>query len=155
MRIVPWLLAALLIYWYIPQIGDVIQQASKNDTVLSARWQNSQIIQAVKALPSDQVIVSNKSEMIAMWADRPAYDLMENLQLGFIKNNSPYGSDSTDSAQNAFRQGATLVVFNDFKEQFESTYGNRAKERLPTLFQGLTVVGEYPDGVIYLYSSKE
>ncbi|MFT3895593.1 MAG: glycosyltransferase family 39 protein [Anaerolineales bacterium] len=153
-QIVPWLFAALLISWYVPQIDDVIQQTHKNDTVLSARWQNSQFIQAVEALPSGQAIVSNKSEIIAMWADRPAYDLMENLQLGFIKNSSPYGSDNTDSAQVAFRQGAALVVFNDFKDQFESTYGNRGKERLPTLFQGLTVVGEYPDGVIYLYSDK-
>jgi hypothetical protein len=99
-------------------------------------------------------VISNKSETVAMWADRPAYDLMENLHPGFLQDSSSYGSDSTDSAQEAFQQGAALVVFNDFNDQFEATYGQRGQERLKTIFDGLTILGRYPDGVIYIYSSK-
>ena len=89
-----------------------------------------------------------------MWADRPAYDLMENLNPDFMKQNSSYGSDDTDAAQRVFRQGAVLVVFNDFPDQFESIYKRRGRERLATIFDGLTIIGQYPDGTIYMYPSK-
>jgi hypothetical protein len=154
MRILPWLFALLMAYWYFPQVTDVIGEARQNDTILAYRWQDAEVIQALKALPAGQAIVSNKSETVILWADRPAYDLMETLQPGFIKQDSPYGSDETDSAQKVFRQGGALVLFSDFKNQFESTYGERGKERFETILAGLEAEGKYPEGVIYLYPVK-
>lgn len=154
LRIVPWLFVMLMTYWYFPQVIDVINQSYKNDTALAYRWRDSQVIRGLKALPSGQIIISNKSETVILWADRPAYDLMEYLPAGFVRQNSPYGSDDSDAAQKIFRQGAALVIFNDFMNQFESTYGSHGKERLSTIFDGLTVAGQYPDGTIYLYPAK-
>lgn len=154
LRLTPWLLAILMIYWYYPQVVGVIEESHKNDTVMAYRWRDSDVLHALKELPAGQIIISNKSETVVMWADRPAYDLMENLQPGFMKQNSSYGSDDTDAAQEAFRQGAVLVVSNDFKNQFESTYGHRGKERLATIFDGLIIAGQYSDGTIYMYPSK-
>jgi hypothetical protein len=154
MRILPWLFALLMAYWYYPQVTDVIWESNENDTILAYRWRDAEVIRALKALPAGQGIVSNKSETVILWADRPAYDLMENLHPGFIKQDSPYGSDDTDPAQRAFRQGAALVLFSDFTNQFESTYGERGKGRLETIIAGLAVAGRYPEGVIYLYPVK-
>jgi hypothetical protein len=150
-RVLPWLFAALMVYWYSPQVTDVIWESNQNDTILAYRWRDAQVIQALKALPAGQEIVSNKSETVILWADRPAYDLMENLHPGFMEQDSPYGSDNTDPAQRAFRRGGVLVLFSDFKNQFASTYGERGKERLETLISGLAVAGQYPEGVIYFY----
>ena len=151
---IPWLLVFIAIYWYYPQLIDVIIRSYENNTVTAYRWKDSQVIHALEDLPADQLIISSKSEAVLMWADRPAYDLMENLNPDFMKQNSPYGSDDTDAAQRVFRQGAVLVVFNDFPDQFESIYKRRGRERLATIFDGLTIIGQYPDGTIYMYPSK-
>ncbi len=153
-RAIPWLLMVIALYWYYPQVVDVVTESYKNDTITSNRWRDSQIIRALKDIPVSRPIISNKSEAVLMWADRPAYDFWENLNLSSISQDSPYGSDDADTAQRAFRQGAILVVFNDFPNQIESIYGPRGKERLATIFNELTVVGRYPDGTIYLYSAE-
>ena len=86
-----------------------------------------------------------------MWADRPALELFDYLTPGFVKEDFVYGLDEQDAAQREFRRGAILVIFSDFPAQFESIYRNRGKERLLTIFDGLTVLGQYPDGTIYIY----
>jgi hypothetical protein len=154
MRLIPWLLTGLLVYWYFPQAADVITRARRNDTVLAEHWRDSQVIYNLLKLPAGQVVVSNKSEAVVMWADRPAHDLMENLHTGFVRGSLPYGSDELDSAQKAFQDGAVLVIFSDFPNQFESTYRSLGEERLATLFNGLEITGQYSDGVTYLYPGK-
>ncbi len=108
---------------------------------------------AVRALPKDVVIVSNDSYEIWVWADRPAYDAIENMQASFFNHDTPYGSDLSDPAQKAFRtQGAALVIFRDeFSNQLESAYGNASQARLTTLFKGLVLAGKFTDGAIYYY----
>jgi hypothetical protein len=153
-RMVPVLLTIISIYWYSPQMVDVITQSQENNTVIAYRWRDSQIMNALKGLPADQVIISNKAETVLMWADRPAHDLFEHLNPSFIRETAVYGSDETDVLQKTFQQGAALVIFHDFPDQLYGMYGERGRERLMTIFDGLTVFGQYPEGTIYLYPSQ-
>jgi hypothetical protein len=62
-----------------------------------------------------------------------------------------YGTDQRDNTQSIFcTEGAALVIFNDFPSDFRLFVGERYLNQLPNLFNGLTVYGVYPDGVIYL-----
>lgn len=153
-RVAPWLVAIVMIYWYYPQAVRVVIQSYENNTIIAYRWQDSQVIHALQNLPAGQPVISNNSAAVMMWADRPAYDLMDNLNPDFMKQNFPYGSDDTDAAQRIFREGAVLVVFNDFPYQLDVAYGRHGRERLATIFDGLTIVGQYSDGMIYISSDK-
>ena len=153
-RLLPWVWVILSVYWFSPQMVDVINLARENRTPLAYRWEDSQIIQAIEKLPADQKIVANRSETIQMWADRPAYDLFEYLQPEFVKGDGIYGSDDADDVQGVFRDGATLVILDGFTDEFEATYGLRNRDRVTTIFDGLVVVGRYPEGVIYLYPDE-
>ena len=60
-----------------------------------------------------------------------------------------YGTVSGDRVQSIFcRQGAVLVIVNDFSSQFRAQVGGTANE--DSLFAGLPVYGTYADGTIYL-----
>lgn len=154
LRTVPWLAALVVGYWFFPQLTDVFAQSQKNDTLLSYGWRDSGLIRAVRDLPEDTLVISNRSAAVLMWADRPAFEMMDGLQSAFLDQTTPYGSDETDTTQKVFREGAVLVVFNAFPSQLEVKYGDRGVKRLESIFDGLTVLAEYPDGVIYVYPDK-
>ena len=151
LRTVPWLAALVVGYWFFPQLTDVFAQSQKNDTLLSYGWRDSGLIRAVRDLPEDILVISNRSAAVLMWADRPAFEMMDGLQSAFLDQTTPYGSDETDTTQKVFREGAVLVVFRTFPSQMEVKYGDRGVKRLESIFDGLTVLAEYPDGVIYVY----
>ena len=154
LRTVPWLAALVVGYWFFPQLTDVFAQSQKNDTLLSYGWRDSGLIRAVRDLPEDTLVISNRSAAVLMWADRPAFEMMDGLQSAFLDQTTPYGPDETDTTQKVFREGAVLVVFRTFPSQMEVKYGDRGVKRLESIFDGLTVLAEYPDGVIYVYPDK-
>jgi len=56
-----------------------------------------------------------------------------------------------DPLQSVFcKQGAALVIFEDFPTQFKDKVGEATLAQMPGLFAGLPVYGNYPDGNIYL-----
>jgi hypothetical protein len=154
LRFVPWGLILLMTYWYFPQVIDAFEETYQNDTVLSYRWRDSLIFSALENIPADVAIISNEPVAIAMWADRPAYDLLDGIDPEFMRLRIQYGSDDTDDIQRLFQQKGVLVVFDNFPRQIDLAYGKLGQERLPSLFDGLVITGQYPDGIIYRYPGE-
>ena len=90
-----------------------------------------------------------------MWADRPAFEMMDALRSDFIDQTTPYGSDNADAVQRMFREGAVLVVFDTFPSQLDVKYGTRGRIRLETIFNGLVIRADYSDGDMYVHPGYE
>ena len=153
LTIIPWLAAAVFVYWYYPGSLWVVKYYHHGWGFTTYSWRNSETIQAVRELPSGMPVVSNNAVLLLLWADHPAYEMMAKLPLDFIDQSSPYGSDETNEAQVAFRErGAALVIFDSqLREQLVQAFGEKGLARWDSLFEGLVLGGQYADGTIYFY----
>jgi len=152
LTIIPWLVAAVFVYWYYPGSLWLVKSYHHGQGYTTYSWRNSETIQAVRDLPAGVPLVSNNAAAILLWADRPANELMEDMNPGFINQTTHYGSDMSDNSQVTFReQGAALVIFREqFLSQIEG-FGEKGLTRLNTIFTGLVIGGQYADGAIYFY----
>ena len=152
LRALPWVIALWGTIYYIPQtVAEIILPLHVGAGTTSYLRRTSETMAAVRDLPDDVPIVSNDPHAIGVWAGRPAYNLIENLQASFIDQDARYGADPADPAQIAFREGgAALVIFErEFPRQLEEAFGENGRQRLQALLTGLVVGGRYEDGTIY------
>ena len=151
LQAIPWLMAALCVYWYFPQVRDKVEFYHLGDGLTNYRWDSSEIIRAVRDLPAGQPVISNDWELTLLWTGRPIYGLWTTFSSTPPGQTSSYGSDQGDRLQSLFcAQGAALVIYTDFPTQVRDQVGQAALDQLPKLFKGLSVYGKYPDGTIYL-----
>ena len=114
-------------------------------------YQKSETVQALRALPQDQAIVSNELTQVLFFTARSAYPLQE-VTAGQPQDlGSVYGSDASDPSQRAFRSGAALVIFDTIQQQLSDLYGAQSSTRLQALTQGLYEAFHGSDGAIYYY----
>jgi len=150
LKIIPWLVAALFLFQYVPE-STAFLASQHVDQGLRA-WENSAIVQAVEQLPKDTPVISTRPNILLLWADRPAYPLIMNFSSAFLSQTGPYGSDPQDPLQVIFRQdGAALVDFNDLSPQFIQKYGKDSAMRLDLLIKGLVVYRQTAEATIYFY----
>jgi hypothetical protein len=150
-QILPWLIAALCVAWYIPQTREKVNLYHPGDGLTVYGWGHSEMIRAVRNLPADQPVISNDWELLLLWTGRPIYGFWNTFPSEPPIQTTVYGTDREDLVQSVFcEQGAALVIFNDFPTQFRNQVGESSLDRLPNLFKGLSVYGSYPDGTIYL-----
>jgi hypothetical protein len=150
-QILPWLIAALCVAWYLPQTQEKVNLYHPGDGLTVYRWDHSEMIGAVRNLPADQPVISNDWELLLLWTGRPIYGFWNTFPSEPPIQTTVYGMDQEDLVQSVFcEQGAALVIFNDFPTQFRNQVGESSLDRLPNLFKGLIVYGSYPDGTIYL-----
>ncbi|MFH1524081.1 MAG: hypothetical protein ABIF04_03875 [Chloroflexota bacterium] len=151
LRLLPWLIAATCVAWYIPQTQEKVNLFHPGDGLTVFRWDRSTMIQAVRDLPADQAVISNDWELLQLWTGRPIYGFWNTFPPEPPIQTIAYGMNQEDPIQSVFcEQGAALVILNDFPTQFRNQVGESSLERLPSLFTELTVYGSYPDGTIYL-----
>jgi hypothetical protein len=149
LQVLPWLIAVLCVAWYIPQARDEASFYHAGDGLTAYHWNRSDLIQAVRALPAGQVVISNDWELMQLWTGRPIYGFWNTFPSKPPIQTTVYGSVPSDRVQAIFcQQGAALVVVNDFRGQFQTQIGKEYDDQL--LFAGLPVYGTYTDGVIYL-----
>jgi 4-amino-4-deoxy-L-arabinose transferase-like glycosyltransferase len=155
LNLVPWAIALGLCLWYLPVTIDQVMipyHAGIGQTAYT--WKSSETMAAVRQLPRGTVLITNDSYAVWVWADRSAYDLIDDSSPTFIlKSSAPYGSSITDPDQAAFRKpGADLVIFDqEFPGQLKDRFGEQDPARAKTLVQGLVLSGEYADGAIYTF----
>jgi hypothetical protein len=150
-QVLACLVAAVCLVWYIPKMQEKVVSYHKGDGLTAFRWRDSQIVQAVSALPQGQPVISNNWQLLLLWTGRPIYGLWLSFPKTVPIQIGPYGTLQGDTAQVVFcSQGAALVVFNDFSNQFRDRFGEASVDRMLNLFVGLPVYGTYPDGTIYL-----
>jgi hypothetical protein len=151
LRVLPWLIAVLCVYWYYPQTRDNVDFFHAGDGLTDYRWNRSGIIQAVRALPAEKPVISNDWELIQLWTGRPVYGFWNSFPSKQPIQTTAYGTVTADPVQSVFcEQGAVLVIFVDFPAQFQSHVGETYLHQVPPLFANLSVYGTYPDGNIYL-----
>jgi hypothetical protein len=149
LQVIPWLIAIVCVAWYIPQTRDQVKFYHAGDGLTAYHWNRSGIIQAVRALPAGQPVISNDWELLQLWTGRPIYGFWNTFPSKPPMQTTAYGTVSGDRVQSIFcRQGAVLVIVNDFSSQFRAQVGGTANE--DSLFAGLPVYGTYADGTIYL-----
>ncbi len=150
-QVIPWLLAVLCVYWYIPQTRGQVDWYHTGGGITAFRWDSSSLIQAVRGLPADQPVISNDWELTMLWTDRPVYGLWTSFPTDTPAQATAYGTNPADPLQGLFCQkNAALVIYVDFLSQARTQLGEPALVPLQGLFTGLTVHGQYPDGMIYL-----
>jgi hypothetical protein len=152
LQVLPWLLLAVSLAWYIPQTQDKVKFFHLGDGLTVYRWNHSGIIQAVRDLPADQPVISNDWELTMLWTGRPIYGLWPSFPVTSPIQAGAYGTAAEDTTQAIFcQQNAALVIYNDFPTQYRNQVG---VDQLPVsempLFKGLTVYGKYADGMIFL-----
>jgi len=112
-------------------------------------WVDSQVIQALDAIPADVPLISNEVTAIMYLAGRPAYALQEIYQDQPQEPFTVYGTGA-DVSQQVFReQNGALVLFAENLPEDFSMYGDRVDERLEALTGGLFLYFESKDGAIY------
>jgi hypothetical protein len=145
----PWLVAILCLAWYIPQARDEATFYHAGDGLTAYHWNRSELIQAVRALPAKQAVISNDWELMQLWTGRPIYGFWNTFPAQLPIQAGAYGSVTSDKVQAVFcDQDAALVIVNDFKGQFQTQISKAINEQ--SLFKGLAVYGTYADGEIYL-----
>jgi hypothetical protein len=149
LQVLPWLVAILCVVWYIPLTRKEVTFYHAGDGLTAYHWNRSGLIEAVRALPAKQAVISNDWELMQLWTGRPIYGFWNTFPTKPPFQAGAYGSVASDKVQGVFcNQGAALVVVNDFKSQFQTKISNAINEQ--SLFKGLSVYGTYADGTIYL-----
>lgn len=121
---------------------------------MSAEWQNSGTLQAMRELDPKIPIITNETTAVMFFLDRPAYALQEIYQTEPQETFSAYGAGS-DPAQQVFRsKGGALVLFNNTLYDDFAMYGDRVEERIQALTSGLIPAYESEDGGIYFFPNS-
>lgn len=115
----------------------------------SRAWRESQVIEAVRALPANTPLISNEVTAIMYLTGRPAYALQEIYQDRPLEQFTVYGTGD-DVPQRVFRQqnGALVLFEANLREDF-SMYGDRVDQRLAALTDGLFLFFKGSDGAVY------
>jgi uncharacterized membrane protein len=120
----------------------------------ASSWQQSPLIEVVRALPADVPLITNDKAAILLLVGRPAYEIAEIYQDIPAAVFTGYGSGS-DPAQRIFReQGGALVLFDASLKQDFGIYGDRIDARLSALTAGLYRFYRGEDGAIYFFKQK-
>lgn len=146
----PWLVVALSLGSYIPRTLAVVDYYQPGDGLTAYAWDRSGTIEAVRGLPAGTPVISNDWELLMLWTERPVRGFWVTFPADGSQT-SAYGSYPADANQSVFcAEDAALVIFDSFETQVRKKIGEAYLPQIPTLFGGLTVYGEYPDGTIYL-----
>jgi 4-amino-4-deoxy-L-arabinose transferase-like glycosyltransferase len=151
LQVLPWLLAGMSIIWYIPQMKERMEFYLTGTGLTAYKWDHSRTIEVVRSLPDDQPVISNDWELLLLWTGRPIHGFWNTFPTEPPQQTTAYGTDPRDGIQTLFcEQGAALVIFNDFRSQYKNHIDTESMVQIPNLFEGLSVLGTYSDGTIYL-----
>jgi hypothetical protein len=120
------------------------------------RWQESEVIEALKTIPDDIRLISDETPAILLHTERPAYEIAELWHREALEHPQTFGDDMSDEAQRVFREdGAALVLFNSAYWQFDGLYFEKTQERFDLFTRGLYEYYRGWDGAIYFYEEYQ
>jgi len=148
---------SLVIVWYGWASFNITRQNYKQGLgFLSLEWQLSPTIQAIKALPTETILITNQEMAVLFLTGRVSYPFREAYQTIPSETFSSYGDGDleNDKPQYLFREkGAALVLFDTLYDDLAGLYGERTRERVTHLIEGLIISFKGNDGAIYFYPS--
>lgn len=156
-RLSPSLLAGLVLVSNLQTSYTKLESLHDNgEGYTNKRWHSSATIQAIREISPGTAIITNDSDAILFYLDRPTYDIPELFLDAPRDSFERFGEDRTDGIERIFREeGAALVIFDSFKWQLKPIYGDDTQARIQSLTAGLTVFFDSYDGGIYFYPTPE
>ncbi len=148
----------LAVLWYGVMSSHIALQISRDGLgFMTQRWQQSEVIAAVRQLPQDTILVTNEPKAVLILTGRVPYTLKEIFFRTALNPFTRYGDGvlREDEPQELFRQsGAALVLFNSIQDQLHGLYDQQTEERISVLTEGLTMYFQGSDGAIYFYPDQ-
>lgn len=137
--------------------GILVELHTQGKGYTSVSWRSSKLIDKVFDIPEDITLISNESEAILFWTNRPAFRIPELYEKNSSLNNFlRFGEDEDDQVQRLFRDGeAALVLFNNAFWQFWPLYEEETPEKMEGFTEGLFKYFNSPEGAIYFYEPPE
>jgi hypothetical protein len=119
----------------------------------SVEWQSSDLVAYVKQLPEEQIIITNEEMALYALTGRNAYPFAEVYFDEPLTEFTRYGEGKNPSAgENLFVQReAYLVLFDSIYTQYEGLYTDQSENRVEVLTNGLELIYQGEDGIIYQY----
>ncbi len=117
-------------------------------------YRDSDLLEAIKQLPSAAQIVTNQDMLVLFWTGRLAYPLKEIYQAEPLAVFVRYGDGNPDNDQGQalFKEKqAVLVLFDSIHEQLQGLYREETAQRVQMLTDGLEETYQGNDGGIYIY----
>jgi hypothetical protein len=123
---------------------DVVRDLHKEGQgFASSEWRESETIAAVRILPPEKVLVSNKSTAIYILTGRPAFIAPSPINPATGRAREGYQEDISSIKQSVLDGKSVMVIFgyNNLLAEDES------KQWMADLSEGLPVLQEYRDGI--------
>jgi len=156
-RLIPILGTAAIVLFSansFPKALEKVEQMHQSGGGYSGRvWRQSELLEAVAALPPKIDLASNEPALILLWTGRAAHPL--DLLLDPPSDPTqiqPFGLSLDDSSGQAFREGKlVLVLFNTFPNELQAYYGDKAEPAVEGYVSGLATYFSGRDGTIYVW----
>ncbi|MBI9043060.1 MAG: hypothetical protein JEZ06_01170 [Anaerolineaceae bacterium] len=146
---------ALVVIWYGWRSAHIVNQNWLSGLGYSSvAWQNSEVIEKVKEMPSETMLITNETNAVLFLTGRAAYPLKEIYFDTPLKEFTAYGNGdlTNDDSQQYFKEeGYPLVLFDSIDDQLSGLYGERTGERISSLVSGLYRSYRGEDGGIFYY----
>lgn len=125
---------------------DLIREFHRNGQGFAGEeWRESETRLAALELPSGKLLYSNRQTALALLNDQPSYILPPMFDSASFSERESFESDRQWMDEEVLSGNAYVVVFN-YRDMLEDA-GDR--EWLETVLEGLPVLAEYSDGIIF------
>jgi len=128
-------------FYFLSALSSVKELNENGKGFTSRQYKESEFLEKLTALPSDQIMVSNSAAFVLFHTNRYPYPVEQ-------FHNKPFGSGNS-YGEKSFRQknAALIILFPDFRNY----YGKNSDQLLETLTAGLQVDFQDENGGIYYY----
>jgi|GEM_PF-1143173 len=158
LRILPWFITLIGLFYYVPQtLNQIVLPDHQGMGETAYYWRNSETLAAVRRLPENALIASNDAPAILLWANRPAYVVLTGAHPILITQGTTSDAFNLDNSKAlaAIQEQGVYVVW--FSGSLNGASIDNTPEtdlaNLETVIPGLVPWGKYADGAIY-YSSR-
>ena len=125
---------------------DLIREFHRNGQGFAGEeWRESETRIAAKDLPSEKLLFSNRQTALSLLNDQPSFILPPMFDSASFTERETFEQDRRWMSDEVLNGNACVVVFN-YQDMMEDP-GDR--EWLETVLEGLPVLAEYRDGVIF------
>jgi hypothetical protein len=139
--------ALLLMLASIDDAIDVVRSYRFHGIGLNAvRWRQSETLQALKDL-SPAVIYTNEWDLVYFHTGKSSYPVFNRFDAVTFRDRPQYDEWLAGAAEGLKQEGAALVLFG---ETWDGELSDYDREMFDGLTEGLAMLGEYADGIIFV-----
>jgi hypothetical protein len=152
--IVPLLLVTITVSAYWPATQKILADRHEEGSGYTSRiWRDSPLMDAVRDLPADTVLISNQPAAVLLYLDRFPYDLSSVMNPISNPDLTTWGQEGSKLEQLMRDDHAALILFEPyFSDEITKMTGEGAADFIATFKQMLQPYQETFDGGIYYFT---